>query len=535
MTGSQESRTPAPPRDLPGRFSLLIRGGTVIDGTGGPARRADLGVAGDRLAAVGDLPRAEADRVIEAAELAVAPGFIDIHSHSDFTILIDPRAEGKVRQGVTTEAIGMCGTSASPLAGEKLARARERNKNRDLKIDWTDLEGYRGRVRERGTAVNLVPLTGQGNLRGSVVGYGERAASREEMKKMRALLERELEAGSRGISTGLVYPPGVFTGFEELAGLLRPVAEAGGIYSTHIRDESDRVEESVGEALALARETGVSLQIAHLKAQGRRNWGRLERCLERIEAARGEGLAVHCDRYPYLASATDLDILLPPWAVAGGPEAELKRLKDPATRKRLRQEIDREDWEAVLISRVSGPDNRELEGLNLDEAARLRGVDPSELFFSLLVEEELAVAALFFGMSSDNLVRVLAKPYAMVASDASARAVSGPLSRGFPHPRTFGTFPRVLGDFVREGALTLPGAVHKMTGLPAAKLGLADRGVIREGAAADLTLFDPEKVRPRSTYREPLNYPEGIEYVIVNGRTVVEPSGHTGRLPGVFL
>lgn len=535
MSGSKKSRFPDPPRNFPGRFSLLIRGGTVIDGTGGPARRADLGVRGGRLAAVGDLAGAEADRVIEAEGLAVAPGFIDIHSHSDFTILIDPRAEGKVRQGVTTEAIGMCGTSASPLAGEKLARARERNKNRDLRIDWTDLPGYRRRVEERGTAVNLVPLTGQGNLRGSVIGYGEGAASGEEMKRMRALLERELESGSRGLSTGLVYPPGVFSVFEELAKLLRPVAAAGGIYSTHLRDESDRVEEAVGEALALAGETGVSVQIAHLKVQGRRNWGRLERCLEQIESARRGGLAVHCDRYPYLASATDLDILLPAWAVAGGPETELKRLKDPAIRERLREEIARDDWAAVVISRVSGSANRELEGLNLEEAARLRGADPAGLFFSLLIEEELAVAALFFGMSPDNLARVLVKPYTMIGSDASARAVSGPLSRGFPHPRTFGTFPRVLGDFVRDGTLSLPGAVRKMTGLPAAKLGLADRGVIREGAAADLTVFNPEKIRPRATYRRPLNYPEGIEYVIVNGETVVEPSGHIGRLPGVFL
>jgi N-acyl-D-amino-acid deacylase len=512
---------------------LLIRGGWVVDGTGSPGRKADVGVNGDLLAAVGDLSGTAADRVIDAAGLAVAPGFIDIHSHSDFTILIDPRAEGKVRQGVTTETIGMCGASAAPLAGEKLARVREQN--RDLTIDWTDLAGYRRRVERRGSAVNLVPLTGQGNLRGSVIGYGGRGPSRAEMKRMLALLEGELAAGSRGLSTGLVYPPGAFSDFGELAELLHLVEAAAGIYSTHLRNESDRVEEAVAEAIRLAEETGVSLQIAHLKAQGRRNWGRLERCLEMIEASRSRGFPVHCDRYPYVASATDLDILLPAWAIEGGAGDELKRLKDPALRAKLEKEVDRDDWKAVVISRVSGPANRELEGMNLEEAARLRGMKPADLFFRILVEEKLAVEALFFGMDPANLVRILKKPYSMIGSDASARAITGPLARGFPHPRTFGTFPLVLSDFVRDGTLTLEEAVFKMTGLPARKLGLEDRGVIRQGAAADLTIFDPAKVRSRATYRAPFNYPEGIEYVIVNGRIVVERGLHTGNLPGVFL
>lgn len=526
---------PPPPatQSPPGRLSFLIRGGSVIDGSGAPPRPSDVGVVGDRLAALGDLTGAEADRVVDAAGLTVAPGFIDIHSHSDFTILIDPRAEGKVRQGVTTEVIGMCGSSAAPLAGEKLDRVRAQN--RELEIDWVDLAGYRERVKTRGTAVNLVPLTGQGNLRGSVIGYGARPPSREEMKRMLTLLERELAAGSRGLSTGLVYPPGAFSGFEELSGLLRLAAAAGGIYSTHMRNESDRVEEAVAEALKLAEETGISLQIAHLKAQGRRNWERLERCLELIEETRARGLAVHCDRYPYLASATDLDVLLPAWAIEGGAKKELERLRDPRVREKIRREIERDDWEAVVISRVSGRANRGLEGMNLEESARRRGLSPADFFFWILVEEKLAVEALFFGMSPENLVRILRKPYSMIGSDASARPITGPLARGRPHPRTFGTFPLVLGDFVRAGTLTLSEAVFKMTGLPASKLGLSGRGVIREGAAADLVIFDPAKIRPRATYRDPLNYPEGIEYVIVNGQVVFERGFHTGKLPGRFL
>ncbi len=515
------------------RFTLLIRGGRVIDGTGGAIREADLGISGDRLAGIGDLAGAEADQVIEARGLAVAPGFIDIHSHSDFTILLDPRAEGKVRQGVTTEVIGMCGSSAAPLAGEKLARIRDRH--RDLKIDWAGLAGYRERVEGEGTAVNLIPLTGQGNLRGSVVGYGDGAPSREEMKRMLNLLEEELAAGSRGLSTGLVYPPGAFSGFRELADLLRPVAAARGIYSTHMRNESDRVEEAVAEALGLAETTGVSLQISHLKAQGRRNWDKLEGCLKMIEDAQARGISVHCDRYPYLASATDLDILLPPWAIEGGARQELKRLRDPRLRDKLRREVERDDWEAVVISRVAGEANRELEGRNLKEAAHDRGLSPAELLFQVLIEEELSVEALFFGMAPFNLVRILKKPYAMIGSDASARPDRGPLARGCPHPRTYGTFPLVLGDFVRDGTLALEEAVFKMTGLPARKLGLTDRGVIREGAAADLAIFDPERIRSRATYRDPRRYPEGIEYVIVNGRIVAERGTHTGNLPGRFL
>lgn len=517
------------------RFSLIIRHGRMIDGTGGPIRKADLGIRDGRLVEIGDLAEAQADQVIEARGLAVAPGFIDIHSHSDFTILADPRAEGKIRQGVTTEVIGMCGSSAAPLAGEKLARVRDRYRHRNLEIDWTGLAGYRQRVAGAGSAVNLIAMTGQGNLRGSVIGYGDGPPSREEMRRMLDLLEEELAAGSRGVSTGLVYPPGAFSDFEELAELLRPVAAVGGIYSTHLRSESDRVEEAVAEALALAAETGVSLQISHLKAQGRRNWEKLDRCLKMIEDAQSRGLSVHCDRYPYIASATDLDVLLPPWAIEGGAAEELKRLRDPRLREKLKSEVARDDWSEVVISRVSGEANRELEGRNLKEAARDRGISPVELFFQVLIEEELSVEALFFGMDPVNLVRILKKPYAMIGSDASARPNHGPLAQGRPHPRTFGTFPLVLGDFVRDGTLTLEEAVFRLTGLVADKLGLTDRGRIRAGAAADLTIFDPKTIRARATYQDPCRYPEGIEWVIVNGQIVVEQGTHTGRLPGIFL
>jgi N-acyl-D-aspartate/D-glutamate deacylase len=515
------------------RYSLIIRGCRVIDGNSTPAFKADLGIQDGIISAIGRLPDSEADMEIDGSGSVLSPGFIDIHTHTDFTILINPRAESKIRQGVTTEVIGNCGASAAPLYGEKLARVREQNQ--DLAVDWNTLGEYRARVNNQGTAVNLIPLTGHGDIRASVMGYNPRSPSRTEMNRMLELLRQSLEEGSRGLSTGLVYPPGVFSGFDELVELLSEVARSGGIYATHMRNESDRVEEAVEEAINLAEESGVSLQISHLKTQGRGNWHRLDNCLHNIESARSRGMDVHCDRYPYIASATDLDILLPSWTWEGGAKMELQRVSDPSVRKRIKNEIVKDDWESVVISRVMSEENRELEGRNLADIADDRGMDPVDCLFALLLEEELGVEALFFGMSRENLERILKKPYCMIGSDASARADYGILSRGKPHPRTFGTFPRVLGELVRGGVLLIEEAVYKMTGLPARKLGLKDRGVIREGAAADLVIFNQAKIRDRATYQNPQLYPDGIEYVIVNGEIVLKAGEHTGKLPGCFL
>ncbi|MEA1928570.1 MAG: D-aminoacylase [Candidatus Auribacterota bacterium] len=516
-----------------GSYDLLIRGCKIIDGELSPAHTADVGIQNEVISAMGDLSEAEANRTIDASGLILSPGFIDIHTHTDFTILINPRAESKIRQGVTTEVIGNCGSSAAPLYGEKLARVREQNK--DLEIDWQTMGEYRDRVIDQGTAVNLIPLTGQGNIRVAVMGYDSRLPDKSEMKRMLDLLRKSLEEGSRGISTGLVYPPGVFSGHDELVELLLEVGRFRGIYATHMRSESDRVEEAVDEAIGLAEEAGVSLQISHLKAQGKRNWSRLERCLEKIEAARSRGVDLNCDRYPYIASATELDILLPSWTWEGGAEAELSRLYDTSIVRRIKEEMTKDDWENVVISRVASPEKRDLEGKNLREIAAEQGIAPIDYLFQLLREERLNVDALFFGMSRENMERIIKKPYCMIASDASARADYGLLSRGKPHPRTFGTFPRVLGELVRRGLLRLEEAVYKMTGLPAEKLGLKDRGVIRVGTAADLVIFSSEKIRDRATYQNPQLYPEGIEYVIVNGEIVLEAGVHTGKLPGRFL
>lgn len=514
-------------------LDLVVRGACVIDGSGGKAFRSDVGVRRGRIEALGDLSQARSRRLIAAAGRLVAPGFIDIHSHSDYALLVDPRAESKVRQGVTTEVVGNCGSSAAPLYGAKRSRAKEQNRSLDL--GWFTLGGYRRRLMERGTALNVVSLTGHGNLRGAAIGYDPRPASRAELRKMLALLGRSLEEGSRGLSTGLIYPPGLYAGFRELRDLAALAAREGGIYATHLRSESDRVEEAVAEAIHLAEAAGVSLQISHLKTQGRRNWRRLDGCFRLIESARSRGVAVHCDRYPYTASSTDLDVLLPDWTYAGGNEAEISRLSDPRLRERIKRGIVWTDWEAAVVSRVSGPTGRWMEGKSVGAIARRRRQDPADCLLDVLREERLRVEALFFSMSEENLRRIVTRPYCMVGSDASAKAVRGPLSGGRPHPRAFGAFPRALREFAGRGILGWEEIVHKMTGLPASKLGLAERGAIRVGAAADLVVFDPQAVADRATYGEPWRYPEGIEYVIVNGEVVVEKGRHTGRLPGKFL
>ncbi len=514
-------------------YNLIIRGGEVIDGSGAPPFRGDIGVKDGRIEAVGDLSGEKAGKVIEGVGGYVTPGFIDIHSHSDFSVLIGPRAESKVRQGVTTEVIGNCGSSAAPLSGQKLERVRKQNP--DLRVDWARLSEYRMRVEERGVALNLVPLTGQGNIRATVMGYREGEPTPAERKEMLSLLEQSLGEGSWGLSTGLIYPPGIYSGFDELVELISLTAESGGIYATHLRDESGGVVEAVEEAILLAGESGASLQISHLKAQGRSNWGLLDSCLERIESARAGGLLVHCDRYPYTAGSTGLDILLPAWTYAGGEEEELKRLSDPALREKIKGDINCDEWDAVKVSRVMSPGNKKYEGWSLAEIAADRKEKPGDSLLNLLSEERLRVEALFFSMSPGNLEKILRKDYCLVGSDSSARAVSGPLSRGKPHPRAYGTFPGFLRSYAADGLLSWEEAVHKITGLPARKLGLEGRGLVRAGAAADLVLLNPERLKDRATYQDPHRYPEGLDYVIVNGEIVVEGGEQTEKLPGKVL
>lgn len=522
-------------------MDILIKDARIIDGSGSPSFEGSIGIKGEKIAVVGNISEARAGTVIDAKGLTVSPGFIDIHAHSEFTLLADSRGEGKVTQGVTTEVSGNCGLSAGPLYGDYFERRKGDLAELGLELDWHDLGNYFGILKKRGLSLNFATLIGHGNLRGSVVGYGNRKPTGEEMERMKTLLRDSMKAGGFGLSSGLIYPPGVYSETEELIELAKVVRELGGFYASHMRSEGDMLLEAISEAIRIGEEAGIPVQMSHLKTGGERNWHKLDEAFELIEKARERGADVTADRYPYIASSTDLDAILPSWAYEGGVEAEIKRLADPDTRKRLTEEILRQHpkedyWEKVMVASVGTEKNRGFEGKTMAEVATEMKKEPCETLFDLLLEERIRVTAIYFSMSEENLKRILQKDYVMVGSDSSARAINGPTRLGKPHPRTFGSFPRVLSKFVREEkVLTLEEAVRKMTSLPARRLGLMDRGIIKEDAFADLVVFNPERVNDTAGFAAPYSYPMGIRHVIVNGAFVVMDGAHTGAMPGKVL
>ncbi len=522
-------------------FELLIRGGQVCDGTGRALFRADVGIKDGRIAAIGDLQNQTAARVIDADELIVAPGFIDMHSHSDDELLVDGRAHSKIRQGVTTEILGQDGSSYAPLNDEMRERLHERmQKNYGISVDWQDMQGYYTRLQQQGLSVNVISMVGAGTLRAHVVGYEDRPATPEEITRMQELLKQMLKQGARHLSSGLEYTPGSFATTEELIALCRVLGDEG-VYSTHMRNEDDRVLQAVSEAIRIAREAGCRLNVTHLKASGKRNWHKLDAILDLLDEARQSGMTVTCDRYPYVAYSTGLASLFPTWCREGRPEDFVARLQDetllPKIREAVLNKIDMlGDWNAVMISSMSEDAHKTYAGKRLGDLAREHQQDPFEFLRQLMIAENGRGGMVGFAMSEENTERLLAYPYCAVASDGSARAVDGPLSEGSPHPRNFGTFPRVLGYYVREKKLfRLPEAVRKMTALPADIIGIRDRGRIARGFFADITLFHPDKVRDTATFVQPKQYPQGIEYVIVNGEVVIDQGEHSNRRPGKIL
>jgi len=522
-------------------YDIIIKNGYILDGSGQPGRQGDIGISGERFAEVGNCSSWEGKRIIDAAGKVVAPGFIDIHSHSDFTILVDPGAESKIRQGVTTELVGQCGVSGAPLEGEVLAKRKDDLAELGLAVTWSTLEEYFQRLEQAQPAVNIAALAGHGNLRGTVMGYQDRAPSESEVDMMKGMLLQCLEAGAFGMSTGLIYPPGLYSSQAELKALVTLVAQFRGIYATHLRSEGDEVEEALGEAIALAAETNVSLEISHLKTYGKRNWRKLPLVFQLIEDARRRGVQVHADRYPYTASSTDLDVLLPSWVHEGGPKQALQRLEDPGARQRMTNEIlsqepEPEFWRKVVIASVAHEESPKWQGKTLAEISEQAGSAPWEVLYEILRKAKLRADAIFSCMSDENLSLILAQEYVMIGSDSAARSASGILRKGSPHPRGFGTFPRVLHQWsVQEKLLPLETAVHKMTGLPALKLGLADRGLVKPHYFADVVIFDPSTIRDRADYRNPYQYPEGIDHVIINGAEVVDSGKMTGQRPGKIL
>ncbi len=519
----------------------LIKNGLVISGSAAHVlpEKADIAVEGDCIAAIGDLSGISADTTIDARGLVVCPGFIDAHAHSEFLVLADGRAEGKICQGITTEINGNCGMSAAPLTGPAREQREGELDELHIKERWSTFTEYFALLEKRGCAANFSTLAGHGNLRASVAGYEDRPLSKSDMAKVTGLLCDAMEEGAGGLSTGLIYPPGIYSDTPEIIALAQEVKKRGGIYATHMRSEGDALLESVEEVIDIARRSGVDAHISHLKASGEKNWGKTGAVFEKIKEAHEGGLRITCDRYPYTASCTDLDSVLPAWAFEGGNKKELLRLE--TEQERLSSDIRSSfpgpaDWGRVVISSVVTDRNKWMEGRSLLDISLARKEGAVESLFALLREEKLKVGAMFFTMHEDNLTAVLKKPYTMIGTDSAARSFSGITAKGAPHPRGFGSAPRVLGRYVREqGTLTLSEAVYKMTGLPSGVFGLARRGILKKGYFADITVFDPVSVRDTADYNSPFKKPEGIHHVIINGIPVVLDGCPTGALPGRVL
>ncbi len=527
-------------------YDLVFRNGKVVDGSGNPWFHGDVAVRGNRIAVVGRVPPGAGRREIDARGLIVSPGFIDMHSHSDYVLLEDGLAQSKVRQGVTTEVLGE-GTSAGPRKG-KLSPGRASVAGKEA--SWTTLGEYFAVLEKAGISVNVASYAGLDNLWQSVMGQSHERPSAEQMGQMKELLDEALRDGAFGMSTLMAMPPGSLATTDDLVDLCRVVARHGGLYSTHSRNEGTEVFAAVKEAIAVGERAGVPVDIIHLKIADQKLWGRMGEVVALIEAARDRGVNVQANVYPYTRGNNDLASIIPPWAHEGGRAKMLERLKDPKQRARMKEDIRGGipgwynhytavggDWGRMLVSGKG-----RYEGLTVDRviAAKSKGKDPApnalDVLFDVLVEEGGSIPTVYAHHTEEDMRRALVQPWCSVGSDGSALSVEGPLRRGNPHPRSFGTFPRVLGVYVRElTLLRLEDAVRKMTSLNASKLGLRDRGLLRPGAFADLTLFDADRAIDRATYEEPFRYSEGIEYVVVNGQVVLEKGKHTGARPGRAL
>ena len=524
------------------KFDILILNGAVFDGSGGPPREADVGISGGRIAFIGKTSNPVAALTFEAQGLYVSPGFIDVHSHSDFTLLADPMAaEGKLFQGVTTEVNGNCGLSGGPLLREA-ARQRESDlAEYGIKERWKGLGEYLRILEGRGLFMNFATLCGHGNIRASVTGYDDREPEDAEMDQMAALLVKSLDEGAIGLSTGLIYPPGTYSETAELVELARRGRQPAEnfIYATHMRSEGDSLIESIREAITIGRAAG-RLEISHIKTAGRNNWGKIGDAISIIEEARASGLRVSADRYPYTAASTDLDTILPAWAWEGGAKAELARINDPETRGKIAAGIKKEPqyWSSVYVSSTPNEEDKWMEGKNLADIAAETGSSPLEGLFRILIRGELRVSAIFHSMNEDNLRRFYRQPWVMVGSDSSARSFSGVTAAGVPHPRTFGTFPRFLKRYtmLKETAGgEASGAIRKITSLPAEVFGLSGRGLLKEGFWADVAVFDPSTMEDKATFEAPFQKAVGLVHLIVNGEAAIADGALTGRRPGRVL
>lgn len=526
------------------QFDALLVGGLVLDGTGSPARRADVAIEGDRIAAIGDLGDRTARTRIEVVGQVVAPGFIDTQGQSARTLLEDGSGASHILQGITSEIVGEAST---PALWMPESADRELLDRLGVRFDWTGFAGFLRKLATRGITVNIGSLAPLNQLRADVVGMAQRAAHPEELQMMQQRLDRAMQDGAFGLSSALIYPPGSYASTEEIVALARTAAGHGGRYVSHVRGESDRIESAIDEAMAIGESARIPVVIYHLKVATRTRWGSMPAIVQRIEAARRRGLDVSATAYPYPVAGTSLGASLPDWVHEGGERAMLRRLTTPAMRARIRREIEQghDGWEnflksagfaGVTISDVKAGGDTSVVGLTLEAIARGQGRSPWDVFFDLLIAHDGRVAALYALMHEDDVREVLRQPWVSIGSDSSAQPAEGPLAVGRPHPRGFGSFPRVLGHYVRDEQLVpLPEAVRRMTSHAASQMGIRERGELRPGWYADVVVFDPARVRDLATFDRPRQYPEGVHVVIVNGVVTVRDGALTGRRGGRAL
>ena len=539
VAGSARAATPD--------YDLIIRNGHVIDGTGSPWYGADVAVKDGRIVAIGRLGGAHAARIIDAHGMVVAPGFIDMLGQSELTLLVDARAPSKIFQGITTEITGE-GESVAPL-NELIIKDRQSTYDHlQVKVDWRTLQEYFARLERQRIGINFATYVGATSIREMVIGYANRAPSSAELHKMQELVEQAMREGAVGVSTALEYPPAPYAGTEELVALAQVAARFGGIYATHMRDEGDREMAALEETFRIGREAQIPIEIWHLKTSGRKNWGSMPQVIERIDKARAQGVDVAADTYAYTAWSNRMSAFTPPWANDGGKDKLVQRLKDPALRTRMRKDMTTAngDWdnewleikgpEDVLICAVSHKELLKYQGKRLNEIAAEWHEDGIDTIFDFLIKDEAATEVAVFGMDERDVTLGLRQPWVAIDNDSWATSPDGILGADHPHPRAYGTFPRILAKYVRkEGQLTLADAIRKFSALAAQRMHLADRGVIKQSMWADLVIFDPNAVQDVATYDNPNRFSEGMSYVLVNGVPVLEQGRMTGALPGKVL
>lgn len=527
-------------------FDVLIKGGTVYDGTGHPPRRADIGIRGDRIVAIGQLKSASAKSIVDATGLAVAPGFINMLSHSEVSLIVDGRSMGELKQGVTTQIFGE--SSMGPLTEEMRKRRLEQQGDIKYEIPWTTVAEYLTYLEKRGVSQNFASFIGAPTVREYVVGLEDKPPTPEQLDKMRDLVSQEMEAGALGVTTALIYPPATFAKTDELIELSKVAAKYKGKYIAHIRSEANQFIEAVEETIRISREASLPAEIYHLKASGEANWPKLDRAIALIEEARRQGVKITADMYTYTAGATGLNSCMPPWVYDGGAEAAYKRLQDLETRKKIADAVraPSNDWEnlyalsgspeRILLAGFKSEALKPLTGKTLGEVARLRGKDPVETIMDLVLEDRSRIGTVYFLMDEDNVKKQIRQPWLSFGSDAASMAPEGVFLKSSTHPRAYGNFARLLGKYVREEkVISLEDAVRRLSGLPATNLGLDHRGFIQQGMFADVVVFDPQTIADRATFEQPHQYAVGVKHVFVNGVQVLRDGDHTGARPGRAL